>query len=238
MNDLVLPGDAVHADHMDRMYRYTRHVYDATRRYYLLGRDRLLRSMLIRPGDCVLEMGCGTARNLIKLHRLHPQAHLFGLDASQSMLATASRSLSRFASFRNIALRHCLAERLDHQKVFDLPRPFDVIFFSYSLSMMPTWPQAIDAALANLHPQGRIYIIDFWDQAGLPNWFATMLKRWLTTFHVHYRPELLEYLGRLVKDGRCQMKIESIGGQYAYFATLVPISAKTNGPAPESSISR
>ena len=27
---------------MDRMYRLTRHVYDATRRYYLLGRDRML----------------------------------------------------------------------------------------------------------------------------------------------------------------------------------------------------
>ncbi|MEI7861219.1 MAG: hypothetical protein WCJ21_01255, partial [Planctomycetota bacterium] len=27
---------------MDRMYRMTRHIYDITRRYYLLGRDRML----------------------------------------------------------------------------------------------------------------------------------------------------------------------------------------------------
>jgi len=216
----VLTSNAVHADHMDRMYRYTRHVYDATRRYYLLGRDRLLRTMLIRPGDCVLEMGCGTARNLIKLHHLHPQAHLFGLDASQSMLATAAQSLKSHDPLGMIELRHCLAEQLDHQKVFDLPRPFDAIFFSYSLSMMPTWPQAVDAALANLNPQGRIYIIDFWDQAGLPRLFAATLKRWLAAFHVHYRPELLDYLSRLVQEGRCRMNVESIGGRYAYLATL------------------
>jgi len=220
MTDSVLTSDAVHADHMDRMYRYTRHVYDATRRYYLLGRDRLLRTMVIRAGDSVLEMGCGTARNLIKLHRLHPQARLFGLDASQSMLATAAQSLQRHERTGSVELRHCLAEQLHHQTVFDLARPFDVIFFSYSLSMMPTWPQAIDAALANLHPQGRIYIIDFWDQAGLPGLFAAALKRWLALFHVHYRPELLEYLTRLVREGRCQINVESIGGRYAYLAAI------------------
>jgi len=205
---------------MDRMYRYTRHVYDASRRYYLLGRDRLLRTMVVGPNDRVLEMGCGTARNLIKLQRLHPQARLFGLDASQSMLATAAKSLKLHDPSGTVELRHCLAEQLDHQKTFDSSEPFDMIFFSYSLSMMPTWPQAIDAALANLHPKGRIYIIDFWDQAGLPRLFAAALKRWLAAFHVHHRPELLEHLSHMEQEGRCQMTLESVGGRYAYLATL------------------
>jgi len=46
---------------MDRMYRYTRHVYDLSRKYYLFGRDRLLRKMQIAEGDRVIEVGCGTA---------------------------------------------------------------------------------------------------------------------------------------------------------------------------------
>ena len=29
------------AEQMDRMYRYQRHIYDLTRKYYLLGRDRI-----------------------------------------------------------------------------------------------------------------------------------------------------------------------------------------------------
>jgi S-adenosylmethionine-diacylgycerolhomoserine-N-methlytransferase len=220
MSDQTVSIPADHADHMDRMYRYTRHVYDATRRYYLFGRDRLLREMKIASGDRVLEMGCGTARNLIKLARIHPNAKLFGLDASQSMLDTAQQSLHHRQLDKKVTLRYCLAEQLDHRATFSLDQQFDVIFFSYSLSMMPTWPAAIDAALNNLKPGGEIYIVDFWDQAGLPRAFAWLLKRWLALFHVHYRPELLEHLQQMQRDGKCRMTLQSLGGRYAYIATV------------------
>lgn len=192
-NSAISEGPA-HVRRMDRMYRYTRHIYDATRRYYLFGRDRLLRTMVIRPGDRVLEMGCGTARNLIKLNQMHPWVLLHGLDASESMLVTAHQKLKRNGCDEAIILRHSLAEDLDHLGTFGAEKPFDVIFFSYSLSMMPTWPRALEAALANLSPEGRIYIVDFWDQAGMPRLFASLLTRWLALFHVHHRPELLEHL--------------------------------------------
>jgi hypothetical protein len=42
-----LPG---HGEAMDRMYRFQRHFYDVTRRYYLLGRDQLL-DRLAPPPD-------------------------------------------------------------------------------------------------------------------------------------------------------------------------------------------
>ena len=35
---------------MDNMYRFTRHIYDLTRRYYLLGRDQLLEELVTGPG--------------------------------------------------------------------------------------------------------------------------------------------------------------------------------------------
>jgi S-adenosylmethionine-diacylgycerolhomoserine-N-methlytransferase len=205
---------------MDRMYRHTRHVYDASRRFYLLGRDHLLQTMDIRPDDRVLEMGCGTARNLIQLHRLHPAAKLYGLDASARMLATAGRSMVRRNFAAAIMLCQCLAEDLSHQKVFESDEPFDVIFFSYSLSMMPTWPAALDAAMANLKPGGRIYIVDFWDQAELPRWFASLLTRWLALFHVHYRPELMAHLEKLAAEGRCHLTVEPVARRYAYIGTI------------------
>ena len=74
---------------MDSTYRVQRYFYDVTRKYYLLGRDRLLREMNVQPGETVLEVGCGTGRNLIILARRHPDARFFGLDASASMLETA-----------------------------------------------------------------------------------------------------------------------------------------------------
>ena len=67
---------------MDRMYRHQRHVYDATRKFYLFGRDRLIRELAPAPGDRLLEIGCGTARNLIRVARRHPQVALYGIDAS------------------------------------------------------------------------------------------------------------------------------------------------------------
>jgi S-adenosylmethionine-diacylgycerolhomoserine-N-methlytransferase len=168
---------------MDRMYRFTRHVYDVTRRYYLLGRDRLLERVVTARNTATLEVGCGTARNLIKLARRPQPGLLCGVDASQEMLDTAAASIARTrvpaAGLEPIRLRQGLAEELDARALFGLERPFDTIFFSYCLSMVPTWPGAIEAALANLRPGGRMLIVDFWDQRELPGVFAAGLKRWL-----------------------------------------------------------
>jgi len=207
-------------EEMDRMYRKTRHVYDFTRKYYLLGRDRLLEEIELQPGDRVLEIGCGTARNLIRIARQRPDIRCYGLDASNEMLATATAKVKSCRLQDRITLKHCLAEELSFAKTFELDAPFDAAFFSYSLSMIPTWPQAIDAALANLKRGGALYVVDFWDQGGWPGWFRFLLKRWLHLFHVHYRPELLEHLQELDKKGVGSLTLKSVARRYAYLATF------------------
>ena len=64
---------------MDRMYRHQRHVYDLTRKFYLFGRDRLIRQLAPPRGAHVCEIGCGTARNLIALARRYPAIRLYGM---------------------------------------------------------------------------------------------------------------------------------------------------------------
>jgi S-adenosylmethionine-diacylgycerolhomoserine-N-methlytransferase len=210
MSDEATLPPADHADHMDRMYRYTRHIYDASRRYFLLGRDLLLKKMALKPGDRVLEMGCGTARNLIKLARHFPNASYYGLDASNSMLETARAHVQAAGLTEKIALRFCYAEQVEHERTFGVTEPFDVIFFSYSLSMMPTWPQAIEAALKNLKPEGKVYIVDFWDQGELPKAFGFVLKKFLAAFHVFYRPELMAYLKTMEGEKKCKLTVEPL----------------------------
>ncbi len=207
-------------EEMDSMYRWTRYIYDFTRKYYLLGRDRLLSDIELQPGDRILEIGCGTARNLIRLAKLRPDLRCYGLDASHEMLATASAHVKSRRLEERIILKHCLAEDLDYAKTFGLNAPFDGAFFSYSLSMIPTWPQAIEAALANIKRGAAFYVVDFWDQGSWPGWFRWILKHWLDLFHVHYRPELLDYLRELDAKGVGTLTLRSVAGRYAYLATF------------------
>lgn len=221
MSETVAADQAVA---MDRMYRLTRHVYDVTRAYYLLGRDRMLAKVVTTPGTSTLEVGCGTARNLIKLARRPEPGLLCGLDASQEMLDTAAASITRAgvpaAGHERIRLRQGLAEQLDARAMFGRDEPFDTIFFSYCLSMVPTWPGAIEAAMANLKSGGQLVIVDFWDQRELPPIFAAGLKRWLAMFHVHYRPEVHDALAALGTAGRADVTFESVAKRYAYIASL------------------
>jgi S-adenosylmethionine-diacylgycerolhomoserine-N-methlytransferase len=207
-------------EEMDAMYRWTRYIYDFTRKYYLLGRDRLLDDMELRPGDHVIEIGCGTARNLIRLAKKRPDLHLYGLDVSTEMLATAAAKVKSAGLESRITLRHCFAEQLDFAKTFGLEAPFDAAFFSYSLSMIPTWPQAIDAALANIRRGAAFYVVDFWDQSSWPTWFRWVLKFWLDLFHVHYRPELIEHLEKLDEQHIGKLTLQSVAGRYAYIAAF------------------
>jgi S-adenosylmethionine-diacylgycerolhomoserine-N-methlytransferase len=218
------PPNKEQAVAMDRMYRFTRHIYDITRAYYLLGRDRMLSQVQTGPGTATVEVGCGTARNLIKLARRPQPGLLCGLDASQEMLDTAAASIARAkvpaAGNEPIRLKQGLAEDLDAAAMFGRTEPFDTVFFSYCLSMVPTWPAAIEAALANLKPGGKLLIVDFWDQADLPRLFAAGLKKWLALFHVHYRPEVHDALVTLGQSGRADVAFESVYRRYAYIATV------------------
>ncbi len=217
-------GAADQAVAMDQMYRVTRHIYDVTRAYYLLGRDRMLAKVVTNPSTATLEVGCGTARNLIKLARRAEPGLLCGLDASQEMLDTAAASIARAgvpaAGHERIRLQQGLAERLDAKAMFGRDEPFDTIFFSYCLSMVPTWPGAIEAAMANLKTGGHLVIVDFWDQKDLPGIFATGLKKWLSLFHVLYRPEVHDALAALGTSGRADVTFESVQKRYAYIASL------------------
>jgi len=69
-------------DKMDDIYRIQRHFYDFTRKPYLLGRDVLICELDPPSGGRVLEIGCGTARNLLRISRRYPRALCFGVDIS------------------------------------------------------------------------------------------------------------------------------------------------------------
>lgn len=204
---------------MDRMYGLQRHFYDFTRKYYLLGRDQLLREMNVKPGETVLEVGCGTGRNLIILAKRHPDARFFGLDASAAMLESADAKIDS-ARIQNITLANELADTFYYVNTFEMMDRFDKIFFSYSISMIPTWRESIDNALNNLKPGGELWIVDFYDQKDLSRTFRKMLQNWLKAFHVQFWSDLIPYLGTLETKGLVRLKVTPIYKRYAFIARL------------------
>lgn len=179
-----------HAALMDQVYRRQRHIYDFTRRYYLVGRDRLIEGLWLAEGSTAVEVGCGTARNLVAIARRYPGVRLFGLDASCAMLEIAAQNVAKAKLSRQITLVHGYAEALT-PALLGSSEPFDIVIFSYSLSMIPDWRRALAVANAALAPAGRMHIVDFGDLAGLGRIGAWGLRLWLRHFHVEPRIEIL-----------------------------------------------
>jgi S-adenosylmethionine-diacylgycerolhomoserine-N-methlytransferase len=196
---------------MDQVYRHQRYIYDFTRKYYLFGRDSVIRDLALKPGDRLIEIGCGTARNLIAIARRYPHAKLYGLDASAEMLETASRQLRRAGLEGQVMLRHGLAEDLSPSLYGE--DGFDHALFSYSLSMIPDWRLALAASQRALSEQGVVHIVDFADLRDLPG--RSLLRGWLKLFHVNPRAELLEEL----EAGKSGNALTFLPGRYAFRAS-------------------
>lgn len=201
-----------HAALMDRIYRRQRYIYDFTRKYYLFGRDRLIKQLALKPGARVIEVGCGTSRNLIKIARAYPDAVLFGLDASSEMLAASAKAIRRAGLEGRIKLVLAYAEDLS-PGLFGETQPFDDAVFSYSLSMIPDWRKALAAAHGALAPGGKVHVVDFGDLKGLSPAGERLLRGWLGLFHVAPREELLNAIeGRGIRPAGLQL----LAGRYAF----------------------
>jgi S-adenosylmethionine-diacylgycerolhomoserine-N-methlytransferase len=207
------------ADLMDRIYRHQRHVYDFTRKYFLLGRDRMIAEIGARDGARVLEIGCGTGRNLIMLARKYPGASCFGIDVSTEMLDSAMRAILRAGVKARVHLAHADATQFEPGVLFGVDQ-FDRIFISYSLSMIPQWQSVAGAAIAHLAPDGELRIIDFGRQERLPVAFRRLLWRWLSAFHVEPRDDLEAVLRASAAASGATMTFARPYRGYAQYAVL------------------
>jgi S-adenosylmethionine-diacylgycerolhomoserine-N-methlytransferase len=187
MSEALVEHDAL----MDRVYRHQKHIYDFTRKYYLFGRDRMIADMDVGAGESVLELGCGTGRNLAEIARTWPGARLHGLDISREMLGLAARKLGPRA-----ALAAGDATAFDASTLFGA-RAFDHVVLSYALSMIPDWQGTIAHAATVLAPGGRLHIVDFGDLTDLPRPMAGLLRGWLRLFHVTPRDAMSVTAARL-----------------------------------------
>lgn len=204
---------------MNRMYRWQRYIYDATRRYYLLGRDQLIAELAPAPGAHVLEIGCGTGRNLIQAAQRYPAAQFTGIDISTEMLTTALTAIRRNGLSDRIRVAHGDATHFDPVRIVGIGAP-DHIVISYALSMIPDWHGVLSEATARLKPGGRLHVVDFGDQERLPLLVRRVLRRWLALFDVTPRSDLMTELVALAERHHAHLTFRRPYRGYAQAAVL------------------
>lgn len=164
-------------------YRLHSKFYDLTRWSFLFGRSSLVQQIVKRKvPNRILEVGCGTGTNLTGLAVAFPKAELFGLDLSKDMLQKAGNKLAPHEA-RMRFLHRGYVEPIGHEE------PFDLILFSYSLSMFnPGWEQALDAAGEDLSEDGILAVVDFHETP------FELFTRWMAWHRVRLGGHLLEGL--------------------------------------------
>ena len=207
------------AARMDRMYRHQRHFYDISRKYYLIGRDEAIARLEPGSGDGVLDIACGTGRNLIQAARAYPDARFYGLDVSREMLDTAQAAIRRAGLASRIAVARGDATAFDPAALFGRP-VFDRVIVSYALSMIPPWREALGRSLDVVAPGGSLHLVDFGDCAGLPAPFKALLRRWLAAFDVTPRDDLGETVTTLARARGFSASVESWRRGYAVLAVV------------------
>jgi len=177
-------------------YRWHARIYDLTRWAFLFGRARIiaLAASQMDPPARILEIGCGTGRNLAALARRFPLAQITGLDLSSDMLERAQCKVQAFGS--RIGLLH---------RAYDAPvamaDKFDLIVLSYSLSMInPGFAEVLRICTSDLSPTGIIAVVDF--HASRWSWF----QRWMGVNHVRMEGHLLEELNQHFTGQVCQVQ--------------------------------
>ncbi|MEJ2228958.1 MAG: class I SAM-dependent methyltransferase [Alphaproteobacteria bacterium] len=207
------------AEKMDGIYRRQRFFYDITRRYYLLGRDQLIASLDVPPQGTVLEIGCGTARNLVQAARRYPDMRGYGVDVSAEMLDTARNSVWQAGVGERIILAEGDATKFKPLDCFGIAT-FDRVFISYSLSMIPSWRDAVNNAMECVSPGGVLHIADFGNFAGYPGWVRWLQHTWLAHFSVTPIPGLPEKLEGMAKGRGLEATTTRLYGGYAILASL------------------
>ena len=122
----------------------------------------LIQEAQIRPGQRVLDLGCGTATLTILVKKAHPNTIVTGLDADPAVLSIG----------RSKAARDGLVIHLEEGMAYDLPYPaeaFQVVLSSLMFHHLKT--QEKQSALREVYrvlcSNGLVYLLDFGPPEGL-----------------------------------------------------------------------
>ncbi len=149
--------------------------YDALSGEWLVygaGRIAGVRLLALRPGDVVIDLGCGTGLNFPLLaDAVGPGGFVIGIDRSPEMLAVAGRRIRD----RGLTTVRCF-EADATELTTDAVAAFlaesgrgpvvDALIATYALSVIPNWRSAWDRSVAVLKTGARVVVVDMQPPTG------------------------------------------------------------------------
>jgi len=172
--------------------RYRAHAtgYDATARRSMPARLRTIAKLSLRPGDSVLDVGCGTGLSFAALlEGVGPAGRVVGVELSPEMLALA-RERCEQAGWGNVTLIESAIETAP------LEGPFDAVLFHCAHDVLRS-PEALDRIFAATRTGTRVAAAGMklgpWWAAPLNPLVRRRARPYMTTFEGLERPwSLLE----------------------------------------------
>jgi ubiquinone/menaquinone biosynthesis C-methylase UbiE len=137
-------------------------------------RERMLYLARLRPGESILDVGCGTGTLAIAAKRkVGPTGTVFGIDASAEMIARAGHKASKAgvdATFRKEAV----------QALSFPDARFDVVLSTLMFHHLPkpARRQCVLEIKRVLRPGGRVLIVDFGIPTKRPKGLASHFHRY------------------------------------------------------------
>jgi ubiquinone/menaquinone biosynthesis C-methylase UbiE len=155
------------------------HGYDMLVWLLTLGRERSFRERMLdlarlRPGESVLDVGCGTGTLAIAARRkVGPAGAVYGIDASPEMIARAGHKASRAGI--DVVFRKEAVQALSFPDA-----RFDVVLSTLMFHHLPkpARRQCVLEIKRVLRPGGRVLIVDFGVPAKRPKGLASHFHRY------------------------------------------------------------
>lgn len=202
-----------HRERLESFYQGQSGDYDGFRARMLHGRDELISWLRFPPNGTWVDLGAGTGHNLFAAgDRINDLAKVMLVDLSESLLEVAAAESQR-RGLSNVEIHPIDATMLD---VPD--QSVDVVTFSYSLTMIPDWFDAIATAHRMLKPGGTIAVSDFYVSRKYADkvhrqhgWLRrTFWTLWFASDNVYLSGDQLAMLHRWFDVQRCEERLGSV----------------------------
>ena len=131
--------------------RYRRHAaeYDKGKRFSDRIRSNAIRRLDLKPGESVLDLGCGTGLSFDMLQQgVGPQGRIIGVELSPEMLEIAQEKVER-NGWENVTLIQGDAQTVE------VPSPLDGVLAFFVPEILIS-PPAVTRAMDSMNPGGRL----------------------------------------------------------------------------------